>query len=112
MAFLTISFIYVCYRIAPVYMDKSAFEEDLARIAGQAGANNLTNRTIEEQVLQAVRARGFQAEPSRIRITRTSPFAVSPSVKIEVDYQRAVEFPGYVHTFSFTGAASTYVGRL
>lgn len=112
MALLGIIFVFISYRIIPVYLDKIAFEEDIDRIVSKAGASNMSDQAIRDQIEQSANVRGFQVGPEDIRIARSSPFHAAPEVKIEVYYARVVEFPGYIHTFRFDKQVSTFIGRL
>lgn len=112
MALIAIVFVFISYRVIPVYLDKVAFEDDIDRIVSKAGASNMSDHAIREQIEQSANVRGFQVGPEDIRIARSSPFHAVPELQIEVYYARVVEFPGYIHTFRFDKQVSTFIGRL
>jgi hypothetical protein len=109
---LLTGFVYLAFLSVPVYLDKMNFEEDLGRIASQAGAQNWSNQAIEERVMSLARAREFQVSPEDIRVQRNLPFQEARSLRLEVNFRRAIDFPGYSHTFEFNSKASSFIGRL
>lgn len=109
---LLISAVYIFSRAVPVYLAKIEFEENLARIASRAGAENWRDRRIVEQVLEAARVQNFEVSGEDVRVRRTALFEVTPRLIIEVSYRRSVEFPGYVHVFEFQSRVSSIIGRL
>jgi biopolymer transport protein ExbB/TolQ len=111
-ALLMIGFVYLAFLSIPVYLDKMDFEEDLGRIASRAGAENWSNQVIEEKVLALARVREFHVAPEDINVQRNLPFQEARSLKLEVNFRRAVALPGYNHTFEFNSKASSFIGRL
>lgn len=109
---LAVSAIYVFVRVAPVYVAKVEFEEYLSRIASKAGAQNWPDYAIKNEITRLANEQGFQIRPDDIRITRSSPLSSVPKITIEVNYQRVLKFPGYVHSFDFSASRSTIIGRL
>ena len=97
----TVSFIFVAFRLIPVYFERAEFEEDLQRIADRAALHGWSDQLIEQQVLVLAQVRTFQFSPGEVRITRSSLDQGAGELSLEVTYRRAVQFPGYIHTFEF-----------
>ena len=89
---LVASVLYASYLVIPIYTGKMHFEETLEKIARQAGVGRLDDRVILEQVIRAAKYRGFKVQSEQIRIIRSTPFAATPELKIEVKYQKVVKF--------------------
>lgn len=111
-ALLMVAFVYLAFLSVPVYLDKMDFEEDLGRIASRAGAENWSNQVIEEKVLSLARVRDFQVLPEDIRVQRNLPFQEARSLRLEVNFRRVIDFPGYSHSFEFNSKAASFIGRL
>ncbi|MFQ5738925.1 MAG: hypothetical protein ACE5JX_07905 [Acidobacteriota bacterium] len=109
---LMVSFAYICIQTVPVYLDKINFEEGLARMVSKAGVNNWPNTTITAHINALARVKDFEITPYDVTITRPERFQVNPEIRIEVNYRRPVEFPGYTYTFHFRSKVSSFVGRL
>ncbi|MGH9340494.1 MAG: hypothetical protein ACRD1R_13110 [Acidobacteriota bacterium] len=109
---LTIAFVFLAYQVAPVYLDKVEFEEDLSRIIGRAGADNWSSQVIREQILDLAEMRNFKISQDEIQITRSSALRQTPELKVSLTYRRPIELAGYSYTFEFESTSSTFIGRL
>lgn len=109
---LLAAFVYIGIKAIPVYLDKIEFDEGMSRIASQAGATNMASKTIAERVKALARSSEFDVQPEDIRVLRSPSFKVVPEIKIDVDYRRKLDLPGYVWVFEFNTKVSSMVGRL
>ncbi len=88
------------------------FEENLGKIARKAEADQLADRVIVEQINRLAEYRGFKVRSEQIRIIRSSPFADTPELRIEIKYQKIVGFLGYVRVFQLESSVSSFWGPL
>lgn len=92
-------FVYLCYRIIPVYLEKEAFESRVLSVAGKAVVHNWDDRKVIQQVMDVARSTNFQVERENIQIRRIPGRA---NVILIVDFKRTEEFPGgYIYVFQF-----------
>lgn len=106
------SLVYLAIKIAPVYIDRIEFEEELSRIASRAGAETWSEYFVKEQVVNSAKERQFDLRPADIEVSRGTRFQPTPRVTIRAKYKRVVEFPGYIHTFEFESEGEGLIGRL
>ena len=106
------AFIYLSVKCVPVYLDKIEFEEELARVVSQAGAQALSPEALSKNVERIAELHEFEIVPGTLSSMRKPSVNAPPKMQIEVSYFRSVEFPGYIHRFVFSAKTSTYVGRL
>lgn len=111
-ALLILVFVFVCYKVFPVYLDKVDFEDNLARLASRAGVENWDVETVEKRVLALARTKDFESTRDDVEVQRPLRFQPVPEIKITVRYRRTVEFPGYTYVFHFESRVSSFVGRL
>ncbi len=109
---LILVFLFLSFKVAPVYLDKLDFEDGLARIASRAGVESWPPKTVKERVIDLARSKDFEVTPEDVQVTAPLRFQPVPEIKIDVRYRRQVELPGYVHVFHFESKASSFVGRL
>ena len=107
---LAIIFGYLCFKIVPVYVDKMDFDEELARLASQAGSHRYSDEKIQNDIKQLARYKGFLLKDEAIKIERSG--RVGGEIRISTRYEVPVSFPGYSHVFNFESRASSIVGTL
>ncbi|GAB4128879.1 MAG: hypothetical protein Kow001_23480 [Acidobacteriota bacterium] len=103
---------YLAIKIAPVYMDKINFEDDVTRIVNRAGSDNWKDPTIKQQVLRTAAGLNFELDPGDVRIERVGRFQSASRLRVVVKYRRPLEFPGYTHQFEFESHFEALIGRL
>lgn len=104
--------LFLAYKIAPVYMDKINFEDEMARIVNRAGAENWRDQTIRDQIATSARGFGFAIEKNKIKVDRLGRFQSASRLHVTMTYERPVNFPGYRYVFSFKSDATALIGRL
>ena len=102
----------VGYKVGPVYLDKIAFEDELAAIVNKAGAAAWGDKTIVEHVVSSARSNNFQVDRRSIKIEKASRFQTASRLVVTVQLNRTVGIPGYAYTFHFTSQATGLLGRL
>lgn len=107
--FICLSF--VGYKVGPVYIDKIQFESELDEIVRQAGAFDWANGKTVEAVISAARENHFDVSRETVKVSK-SDRNVAGRLTVDVTFSRTVEFPGYVHTFTFRTELSTFIGHL
>ena len=112
MLLLVVISLFLGYKIAPVYMDKINFEDEMARIVNRAGAENWRDKSIRDQIVTSARGFGFSIEKSHIKVDRTGRFQSASRLHVTMTYERPVEFPGYRYVFHFESEATALIGRL
>ncbi len=106
------AFVYLAVKCVPVYLAKIEFEEELARVVSQAGAQALSPQALDKNVERIAELHEFEIVPGTLNSKRRPSISGPPKMQLDVSYFRSVEFPGYTHRFEFNAKASTYVGRL
>lgn len=109
---LLVTFVYLSIKTVPIYLAKVEFDEGMSRIASQAGSTNMPSKAIAERVKALAKSGEFEVDPEDIRVTRSTSFQTVPEIKIDVDFQRRLELPGYVYVFRFNSKVSSMIGRL
>ena len=104
--------IYLAVKCVPVYLAKIEFEEELARVVSQAGAQVLSPEALSKNVERIAELHEFEIVPGTLSSKRKPSVNGPPKMQLDVSYFRRVEFPGYVHRFVFSAKTSTFVGRL
>jgi len=94
---------FLAYQIIPTYLsvqsEKSAFQSELAAIAGRATILQWQDRTIVSEIKDLARKRNFDIRDWDIRIQRRRGY---PDVTIEATYGRTERFFGsYPYAFRF-----------
>ena len=112
MLLLVLVALFLAYKIAPIYMDKINFEDEMARIVNRAGAENWHDRAIRDQILTSARGFGFMVDKTKIKVDRTGRFQSASRLHVIMTYQRPVDFPGYRYVFTFESEATALIGRL
>lgn len=112
MLLLVLVSLFLAYKVAPVYMDKINFEDEMARIVNRAGAENWQDRIIRDQIVTSARGFGFAIEKNKIKVDRTGRFQSASRLHVTMTYERPVDFPGYHYVFAFESEATALIGRL
>jgi hypothetical protein len=102
---------FITYRIVPVYLDKIDFEDQLARIASEGGARNWQAEAVQLQVLELARIKDFAVSRESIRVAKAGSGGAG-QLRIDVQFQRTVDFAGYDYTFKFESKVKSFVGSL
>ena len=104
---------FVFYKTAPVYLDKMDYEDELTRIASEGGARNWAPELVLERVVELSKAKEFEVQKDQIRVVKTGGNRPGGELRIDVPYQRTVDFSGYyTYTFRFHSKISSFVGAL
>ncbi len=112
MLLLVLVSLFLGYKVAPVYMDKINFEDEMARIVNRAGAENWRDQVIRDQIVTSARGFGFAIEKNKIKVDRTGRFQSASRLHVTMTYHRPVDFPGYRYIFKFESEATALIGRL
>ena len=99
-------FLYLVLQVAPVYLDRFGFQEDLEVLVSQARKENWSDRELQDLILQLGRERKFEVAPADIQIHRSAgrgPLKITAQVTV----RRQVQVPGYAYTFTFRTEASS-----
>ncbi len=112
MLLLVLVSLFLAYKVAPVYMDKINFEDEMARIVNRAGAENWRDRAIRDQIVTSARGFGFAIDKNKIKVDRTGRFQSAARLHVTMTYRRPVDFPGYEYVFTFESEATALIGRL
>jgi hypothetical protein len=112
MLLLVLVSLFLAYKVAPVYMDKINFEDEMARIVNRAGAENWRDRTIRDQIVTSARGFGFAIDKKKIKVDRAGRFQSASRLHVTMTYRRPVDFPGYRYVFTFESEATALIGRL
>jgi hypothetical protein len=104
--------IFGAYKAGPVFLDKISFEDELMEVATKAGAEGWDERTVREHIIKSGRSQKFNLSRDDVKVSKTPRGQAAPKLFITVKYDRAVEFPGYVHVFEFRSEITTLIGRL
>lgn len=112
MLLLVVVSLFLAYKIAPVYMDKINFEDEMTRIVNRAGAENWNDKAIRDQIVTSARGYGFAIDNKQIKVDRAGRFQSASRLHVTATYRRAVEFPGYSRVFHFDSEATALIGRL
>jgi len=104
---------YIFAKTVPVYLDKMDFEDELKRVASEGGARNWTSDIVFERVMNLAKAKEFDTQKEQIRVVKTGGDKAGGEIRIDVKYQRTVDFSGYyTYTFKFHSRVSSFVGTL
>lgn len=104
-------FAYASYVLVPVYLAKLSFEDDLRRVASQAGAGSWRDEQILLRIQQAAAERRFEVTREDVEIRRVTSYGGIPELRIDVFFRREVAFPTFVHTFEFEIEVASFIGR-
>jgi len=100
----------VAVRSIPVLLDKMDFEDQLERIASEAGARAWDPEVVRAQVTELVKNKEFNSAPEDLVVLRSG--GRGGDLRININYWREVNFVGYVYTFRFRSEVTSFVGAL
>jgi len=100
----------ICFRTIPVLIDKMDFEDQLDRIASEAGARGWDAEAVRHQVTEVARNKEFETTPEDLQVRKSG--GRGGDLRIRIRYWRDVNFVGYVYTFRFQAEAKSFVGTL
>jgi hypothetical protein len=104
---------FILAKTIPVYLDKLDFEDQLEKVASEAGARNYPVETIQERVIELCKVKEFDASKEDIHVEKTGGNRPGGEVRIDIKYQRTVDYSGYyTYTFQFHSRVSSFVGAL
>ena len=105
---LAFSFIFITLRLIPV--DPGL---NLKRIIDRAALHCWSDQLIEQQVLCWLRFQLSSSPQARgVHITRSSLDQGDRKLALDVTYRKAVQLPGYIHTFKFRSTVVTFMEEL
>ncbi len=107
---LLVVFGFICFRTIPVFLDKMDFEDQLERIASEAGARAWDPDVVKHQVEELARNKEFTTTPEDLQVLRSG--GRGGDLRININYWRSVDFVGYIYTFRFRAEIKSFVGAL
>ena len=101
-------FVYLCYRVAPVYLEKEAFQEELLNVVGQATIRGWEDSQIIEEVMKVSSSSLFEVDRENIQIQRVQGRS---EISVFVNFSRTEGFLSeYIYVFHFRFLAQGPVG--
>jgi len=107
---LLVAFGFICFRSVPVLLDKMDFEDQLERIASEAGARAWDPEVVKAQITELAKNKQFDTTPEELQVLRSG--GRGGDLRIAINYSRTVNFVGYIYTFRFHSDVKSFVGAL
>ncbi len=104
--------VFLIVNIAPVYVAKINFQDDLDKITSKAGARGWSERMIKAETKKLAEDLEFSISNEDIEIVRRRRFEQAARIIITAKIRRSVSIPGFTHTFEFKCTSSGLIGSL
>jgi len=92
---VVVGIVYVVIKAAPIWIDHYSLKDEIEQLAIASQCRNLER--VKQEILN--RIKGFSN--TTVKEDQVIVKCDSDKVKVQVDYRRRLELPGYSRTFSF-----------